>query len=146
MKLRRVVTGFDAQGKAVVTSDGFAPEMDIPGGMKVSPLWGSVDKLNFHASNVIENGFPPGFDGDNALMNWGASELPPGMSLGMHGTRTVDFIVVLKGEVTCVLDTGSVITLGPHDVMVQRGTVHQWENRGTTPCAWIYAAMGRLQD
>ena len=146
MKLRRVVTGFDAAGKAVVTSDGLVPEMDIPGGMKVSPLWACVDKLNFQAPNVLENGFPAGFDGDRALMNWGASELPPGMNLGMHGTQTVDFIVVLQGEVTCVLDSGTVITLRQHDVFVQRGTVHQWENRGDTPCAWIYAAMGRLQE
>jgi uncharacterized cupin superfamily protein len=48
----------------------------------------------------------------------------------MHTTRTIDYIVLLEGEVTLILDKGEV-ALKPFDVVVQRGTNHAWENRGT---------------
>jgi quercetin dioxygenase-like cupin family protein len=51
---------------------------------------------------------------------------------GMHRTRTVDYVIVLAGQITLLLDEGEV-DLKPFDVVVQRGTNHGWENRGTTP-------------
>jgi mannose-6-phosphate isomerase-like protein (cupin superfamily) len=50
----------------------------------------------------------------------------------MHQTHTVDYVTVLAGEVTLVLDEGE-ITLGRFDTVVQRGTSHAWVNRGTEP-------------
>ena len=50
----------------------------------------------------------------------------------MHVTRTVDYIIVLSGQVTLLLDKGEV-ELKPFDVVVQRGTNHGWVNRGTEP-------------
>jgi quercetin dioxygenase-like cupin family protein len=50
----------------------------------------------------------------------------------MHTTRTVDYIVVLSGRVTLLLDKGEV-ELKPCDVVVQRGSNHGWVNRGTEP-------------
>jgi len=50
----------------------------------------------------------------------------------MHRTRTVDYIIVLEGEVTLLLD-GDEVELGPHDVVIQRGTNHAWINRGKEP-------------
>ncbi len=51
---------------------------------------------------------------------------------GMHQTRTVDYIILLEGEVTLVLDEAEV-ELRPFDVVVQRGTNHAWINKGQTP-------------
>ena len=51
---------------------------------------------------------------------------------GMHRTRTLDYIVLLKGQITLLLDEGDV-DLEPFDVVVQRGTNHGWVNKGTTP-------------
>ena len=48
----------------------------------------------------------------------------------MHTTRTIDYVVLLEGEVTLILDKGEV-ALKPFDVVVQRGTNHAWENRGS---------------
>ena len=48
----------------------------------------------------------------------------------MHTTRSVDYIVMLKGEVTLLLDEGEV-DLKPFDVVIQRATNHAWINRGT---------------
>lgn len=146
MKIRRVVTGFDGFGKSVVTSDEQLSDHDIPGGMKVSALWAYGERVGLSEANALEGGFGAGFDTDKMALNWGVSELPPGMSLAMHSTQTVDMITVLAGEVTCLLDSGAVITLGPHDVLLQRGVVHAWENRGEVPCAWTYATLGRLGD
>lgn len=50
----------------------------------------------------------------------------------MHETRTVDYIIVLEGKVTLLLDDDEV-ELEPHDVVIQRGTNHAWINRGTEP-------------
>jgi hypothetical protein len=50
----------------------------------------------------------------------------------MHTTRTIDFVVLLKGTVTLLLDEGE-ITLSPFEVVVQRGTNHYWLNPGPEP-------------
>lgn len=52
--------------------------------------------------------------------------------VGMHKTRTVDYIILLSGELDLLLDNGEV-HLKPFDVVVQRGTNHGWINRGTEP-------------
>lgn len=50
----------------------------------------------------------------------------------IHATRTLDYAVVLAGEITLILDE-SEVTLKPFDTVVQRGTSHAWENRGSEP-------------
>lgn len=59
---------------------------------------------------------------------------------GMHRTRTLDYIVLLKGEITLMLDEGDV-DLKPFDVVVQRGTNHGWVNRGSTPALLAIAMI-----
>jgi quercetin dioxygenase-like cupin family protein len=58
---------------------------------------------------------------------------PPGYHFGMHATPTLDFVVVLSGEIELGLEAESVV-LGPGDVLVQRGTVHRWRVLGDGPC------------
>ena len=58
--------------------------------------------------------------------------LPPSHPL-MHRTRTVDYVIVLSGEIDMILDTGTV-HLKTGDVVVQQATNHAWVNRGTVPC------------
>jgi mannose-6-phosphate isomerase-like protein (cupin superfamily) len=50
----------------------------------------------------------------------------------MHKTRTVDYVILLSGKVTMLLDEGEV-HLEPFDVVIQRGTNHAWVNRGSEP-------------
>ena len=145
MKLRRVVTGFDRDGIAVVTSDGVVPQMQICDGLRVFALWAYGETVGFQAPNRVASGYSADFNGEDMRVNWGVTELEPGQVLAMHSTITVDLITVLEGQVTCVLDSGVVVTLAPHDMLLQRGPVHQWENRGKTRCSWSYAALGRLE-
>ena len=51
---------------------------------------------------------------------------------GMHKTRTIDYVILLAGELTLLLERGEV-QLKPFDVVVQRGTNHAWVNKGKTP-------------
>jgi quercetin dioxygenase-like cupin family protein len=61
-------------------------------------------------------------------------EFRPGLQERVHRTDTIDYIVVMKGEIDMELETGEEVHLKAGDVMVQRGTVHNWINRGTEPC------------
>jgi len=64
---------------------------------------------------------------------------PPDVNMadsGMHVTSTLDYVYVLSGEITVVLQQGEV-DLKPGDVLIQRGTVHAWSNRGTAPCVML---------
>jgi hypothetical protein len=60
----------------------------------------------------------------------------------MHTTRTLDYVVLLRGEVSLLLDEGEEIPVRPLDVVIQRGTNHYWINRGSEPALF----MGVLPD
>ena len=145
MNVRRVVTGFNGDGAAVIVSDQRMNEQKIGGGSKVTPIWAYGDEVSFEAPDRLANGYDSTFDTNAMALNWGVFELAPGEKLAMHRTSTVDLITVLEGEVTCVLDSGAVTTLKQHEVLLQRGVTHQWENRGDVPCAWTFATIGRLE-
>jgi quercetin dioxygenase-like cupin family protein len=69
-------------------------------------------------------------------------ELPPGAHSAMHRTHSVDYGIVLDGEIDMEVDDGETVHLKQGDVVVQRGTVHAWINRSDKPCkmAWILIA------
>jgi quercetin dioxygenase-like cupin family protein len=52
----------------------------------------------------------------------------------MHITRSIDYAVVISGEIDLELDDGLKVTVRAGDVIVQRQTIHNWENRGAEPC------------
>ncbi len=59
-------------------------------------------------------------------------DFPPGNKPSMHRTETIDYVIVLAGEIDMDMDD-STVTLKAGDVMVQRGTNHSWVNRGNAP-------------
>ena len=61
---------------------------------------------------------------------------------GMHTTDTIDFEVVLSGELVLELDDGVEKVLRPGDTVVQNGTRHRWVNRGTEPAVWAAFMVG----
>ena len=60
-------------------------------------------------------------------------EYGPGVAPRNHRTSTIDYAVVISGEIDMELDD-TTVHLRAGDVMVQRGTIHNWINRGTEPC------------
>lgn len=166
-RVRRVVTGHDAEGKSVFLMDGLAPnikEMASMPGLALTDLWetkgapasnaGSADAAdrpvrleppkNGTILRIVE--FPPDSqwrdraDARAAFDSIGAAHAPDRHSADpmMHRTATVDYIIVLKGEIYAILDKGETL-LKPGDVLIQRGTNHSWSVRGDEPC--IIAAV-----
>jgi mannose-6-phosphate isomerase-like protein (cupin superfamily) len=96
-------------------------------------------------------GAPPDLDFDAAVAEF--EEKLPGLAghmepadPGMHTTATIDFEVVLQGEVTLELDDGAKVTLGVGDTVVQNGTRHRWSNAGTEPAVLAVFICGAHHD
>jgi quercetin dioxygenase-like cupin family protein len=142
---RRVVTGHDGRGRSVFTSDAPVPAAGAaPSGTLFYELWATgatpapigadpigADPVDADAVDTPPAGplsVAPAPNGTKIRIN----ELPPGAGSPMHRTQTVDYGIVLDGEVVLVLDDSETV-LRAGDVVVQRGTNHRWENRsGTT--------------
>lgn len=82
-----------------------------------------------------------------------ASELLPGLfdfhepgGSGFHKTPTIDFEVILSGELTLEMNDGSTVLLGPGDTVVQNGTRHRWVNNGSEPATYAVFIAGALHS
>ena len=133
--IRRVVTGHDAQGKALVKID--APCRDFvqarPNGF-IYNIW-TTDTHPANNDGDADAGRRPGvftMVPDGTVFR--ILDFHPGVSHRVHRTDTIDYIVVMSGEIDMELETGEEVHLRAGDVMVQRGTVHNWINRGSEPC------------
>jgi mannose-6-phosphate isomerase-like protein (cupin superfamily) len=60
----------------------------------------------------------------------------------MHATDTVDYDIIMSGQITMELEDGCEVTLGPGDILIQTGTRHAWHNRGTEPCVLYNVLVG----
>ncbi len=132
---RRVVTGHDDSGVSVFTADGPVPVVrTAPDGALFYEIWGTdampapigIDPIDTGASDPTLTALtvPPAPNGTKIRIN----EFPPGAVSPVHRTQSVDYGIVLSGEVVLVLDEAETV-LRAGDVVVQRGTNHRWENR-----------------
>ena len=64
----------------------------------------------------------------------------------MHTTVTVDYGIVLSGQITLELDHGAVVRLQPGDCVVQNGTRHAWRNRHAEPCVMAFIMIGARSE
>jgi quercetin dioxygenase-like cupin family protein len=133
LHVRRVITGHDSSGRAIVKIDEVCQNVfsGRPGATACN-IW-------------TTKGFPANNDGDadEGLRKVGTTlktgtifrviEFAPGLAARNHRTDSIDYIVVISGEIDMELDD-SVVHLKAGDVMVQRGTIHNWVNRGAAPC------------
>jgi mannose-6-phosphate isomerase-like protein (cupin superfamily) len=172
VKVRRVVTGHDDDGQAVVASDEAVDpiELALLPGYEFHRLWGADETLSFPDDGSAPGAatyFPPvgGFRFGLFTVAPDSVALPsdldlgaalaemegalPGMAghmepdhPGMHTTATVDYEFVVSGEVTLELDGGVEVQLGPGDTVVQNGTRHAWRNRGSEPCQMVVVLVG----
>lgn len=159
--IRRVVTGHDRHGQSRLASDQASPFVLARGtGPVVTDLWKSFATPADNATDAEpcsagvslsppRNGsvfrmveFPP----DRSYMeSWdehasfaamghalAGDTARKGETAGMHTTRSLDYAIVVSGEIWAVMDEGETL-LRPGDVLVQRGTRHGWSNRGSEP-------------
>ena len=133
LTVRRVVTGHDKNGRAIVSIDETVKNVaQTRPGANAAVIWTS-------------EGFPVDNDGDadtsarkvgTTLDNgtvFRVVSFGPGVAPRNHRTDSVDYAVVISGEIDMELDD-STVHLKAGDVLVQRGTIHNWVNKGTVPC------------
>jgi quercetin dioxygenase-like cupin family protein len=173
--VRRVVTGHDKHGKAIVISDGPAPFVHVNA---VNPDWYSTDiwrtketpapivpaaaeptlgprrQLPDKRGTVLRiNHFPPEneavrqMDAQASRAAFAALGNEQAATFGkggrhplMHRTETIDYALVLSGEITMVLDEEDVL-LKAGDIVVQCGTNHAWSNRSNAPCVVAFVLV-----
>ena len=170
-KIRRVVTGHDEDGKAIVIMDGEASNVRVREASGIlSALFWVTDSTPADISGVADEAdreigvappemgsifriveFPPEKDIDGTLDNKemmkemgldsiaGAGEKP--RHPGMHRTESIDYAVIVTGEIDMLLDD-SEVHLKAGDFVVQRGTNHAWVNRGEEPCRIAFILIG----
>ncbi len=129
LKVRRVVTGHDASGRAVVKIDEVAKNVvSRRHGVASSVIW-STDTFPVVNEGDDDLGLrPTGTTLENGTI-FRVVRYEPGVVPRRHRTDSVDYAVVISGEIDMELD-GETVTLRAGDVLVQRGTVHNWVNRG----------------
>ncbi|WP_186209170.1 cupin domain-containing protein [Burkholderia gladioli] len=177
--IRRIVTGHDADGRAVVASDG-----PLPSAVEITAIPGTVfhEVWSTAASPApVDNGpdpttgalmLPPPKHGtrlrfvdippDTAeFLAHGAEKMHAAFSqIGdaeastvrtgsphplMHRTESIDYGVVIEGELTLILDKAEV-ALAPGSVVIQRGTNHAWANRSGRPCRMLFVLIDGTYD
>lgn len=140
LNIRRVVTGHDDQGRAKVLIDERAKNVfSQRPGAHYTVIWSTE---GFPASNDGDNdpsGRKIGTTIDNGTV-FRIVSFGPGVSPRNHRTDSIDYAVVMSGEIDMELDIGSV-HLKAGDVLVQRGTIHNWVNKGKEPCVIAFTLV-----
>lgn len=138
---RRVVTGHDTNGMAVVKLDDMVQSEPRGPGYEAKMVWCTSQFPPSNDEDTFDDGVP-GPRGSRVLFR--VAEFIPGESEGpgMHRTETQDIAVVLSGELEMLLDSGEVVEhLMPGDVVVQRGTMHHWVAKGDQPVRLLFVLM-----
>ena len=133
--IRRVVTGHDENGKAVVLIDETCGHFrQGRANAFVCNIW-TTDTVPANNDGDRDGGKR---EGKFTMIENGSVfrilDFRPGVEARMHRTDSIDYLVVMKGEIDMELDDGVEVHLKAGDVMVQRGTIHNWINRGTETC------------
>jgi quercetin dioxygenase-like cupin family protein len=140
LSIRRVVTGHDKNGRAIVSIDESVKDVvQARPGAEAAVIWTS-------------EGFPVDNDGsDDTSGRKVGTTLPngtvfrvvsfgPGVAPRNHRTDSIDYATVISGEIDMELD-GTSVHLKSGDVLVQRGTIHNWVNRGSAPCVIAFVLV-----
>lgn len=175
-ELRRVVTGRNRAGKAIIVQNGMPPRIvttEALPGLALVEVWATdtiptlpiapVDLTTTMKSFVPGPGgtrfrivqFPGAstraFDQEAFRREYqakapGLAEAMEQQDSGMHTTDSVDYGVVISGEITLEVDDGGTVNLKQGDCVVQNGTRHAWRNRSTAPCVMAFVLVGAARE
>jgi quercetin dioxygenase-like cupin family protein len=140
-QIRRVVTGHDALGRAKVEVDEVATNVisNRPGASSCV-IWSTkgfpVDNNGFN--DPTKASFKTTVEGGTVFR---VVRYEPGVTPRNHRTDSIDYAVVISGEIYMELDDGVVAHLKAGDVLVQRGTIHNWVNRGREVCVIAFVLI-----
>jgi len=140
LQFRRVVTGHDETGRAVVKIDEISRDLvSSRPGATASVVWTTQGFPVDNTGSEDQGRRPTGTTLDNGTV-FRVLELAPGASPRNHRTDSIDYAVVMAGEIDMELDD-TTVHLKAGDVLVQRGTIHNWVNRGTVPCVIAFVLI-----
>src|SRR5579863_10507478 len=138
-QVRRVVTGHDATGKAIVTIDEAMPSRSMRDGVSACVAWTSEGFPVDNSGDADEGRRQTGTTHANGTV-FRIIEFAPGNAGRNHRTDSIDYLCILSGEIDMDID-GAEVRLKAGDVMVQRGTIHNWINRGSEPCVIAFVLI-----
>jgi len=139
MQVRRVVTGHKKDGKATVQIDEITGDVVTPRqGCSFFNIWSTPLTVDNNddadgAKRIVGTAMK-----DKAVFR--VIEYAPGVAPRNHRTESIDFAVVMSGEIDMTLDD-EVVHLKAGDVLVQRGTIHEWINNGDKPCVIAFVLI-----
>ncbi len=140
LQFRRVVTGHDETGRAVVKIDEVTQNLvSSRPGATASVVWTTQGFPVDNTGNEDQGRRQTGTTLDNGTV-FRVLELAPGASPRNHRTDSIDYAVVMAGQIDMELDD-TTVHLKAGDVLVQRGTIHNWVNRGTQPCVIAFVLI-----
>jgi len=140
--VRRIVAGFDAEGRSIITMDGPAPNRQVrPHGTVSTLLWGT-DETPAEARSAEDYGARENVVQPPPMGSWfRIVDFPAGFPGRMHRTDSLDYVVCMEGEIDMELDDGRTVHMSAQDVMVQQGTNHSWINRSDAPARVAFALL-----
>jgi len=118
---RRVITGLDGEGRSCLLIDGRSSMV----------IWSTEGSPADNSATADAGGGPFRFPSSGTLFVF--ADFAPGATSPMHATDTIDYIVVVSGEVVFITETGETL-LRAGDVLVDRGIMHAWRNDSDAPC------------
>ena len=165
-RVRRIVTGLDGDGKSIILEDGPAPHLaylNESGSCALAELWRTgAAPSPAQAGDLVEQPylimppaggtalrvlrFPPETDmggvTEPPIDTSGATYAGPDNPIhpGMHKTRTIDYAIVLSGEIWAIVEKGETL-MRPGDVLIHRATWHSWANRSNAPCVVAFVLV-----
>ena len=140
LNIRRVVTGHDKNGRATVKIDEVAKNVvSARPGASAAVIWTTEGFPVNNDGSADTSGRKVGTTLDNGTV-FRVVSFAPGVTPRNHRTNSIDYATVISGEIDMELD-GTSVHLQAGDVLVQRGTIHNWVNNGTVPCVIAFALM-----
>jgi mannose-6-phosphate isomerase-like protein (cupin superfamily) len=140
LHIRRVVTGHDDSGRAVVTIDEVSRNVISRRPQHESCVVWSTGSFPSDNAGQQDGGARPVASTDPNGSVFRIVEYGPGVAPRNHRTESIDYAVVMAGEIDMDID-GTTVHLRQGDVLVQRGTIHNWNNRGTQPCVIAFVLI-----
>ena len=140
LQLRRVVTGHDDNGHAVVKIDEISKNLvSARPGSTACVVW-TTQSFPVDNTGAVDEGLRKTGTtlGNGTVLR--VVEFAPGVAPRVHRTDSIDYAIVVSGEIDMELDN-SVVHLKAGDVLVQRGTIHNWVNRGSAPCVIAFVLI-----
>ncbi len=140
LNIRRVVTGHDDDGKAIVLFDEICKNLRSGRERHHSCVIWSTGSFPADNSHNDDGALRTVASTDPGGSVFRVVRYEPGVSPRNHRTDSIDYAVIISGEIDLELD-GTMVHLKQGDVLVQRGTVHNWINRGVEPCVIAFALI-----